>query len=48
VFLFDEPLELAGRAAQWLLNHMVRRRHPVSGLPGEFLGDVDACGDTGA
>jgi uncharacterized protein (TIRG00374 family) len=40
-FLFDEPLELAGRAAQWLLNHTVRRRHPVSGLPREFLADRD-------
>jgi uncharacterized protein (TIRG00374 family) len=40
-FRFDEPLELAGRAAQWLLNHTVRRRHPVSGLPREFIADRD-------
>jgi uncharacterized protein (TIRG00374 family) len=40
-FLFDEPLELAGRAAQWLLNHTIRRRHPVSGLPRDFIADRD-------
>jgi uncharacterized membrane protein YbhN (UPF0104 family) len=40
-FLFDEPLELAGRAVQWLLNHTVRRRRPVSGLPQEFITDRD-------
>ena len=40
-FLFDEPLEFAGRAAQWLLNHTIRRRHPVSGLPREFIADRD-------
>ena len=40
-FLFDEPLERAGRAAQWLLNHTVRRRHPVSGLPQELITDRD-------
>jgi uncharacterized protein (TIRG00374 family) len=40
-FLFDEPLELAGRAVQWLLNHTVRRRRPVRGLPQEFIADRD-------
>ena len=40
-FIFDEPLELAGRAAQWLLNHTIRRRQPVSGLPQEFIADRD-------
>jgi uncharacterized protein (TIRG00374 family) len=40
-FLFDEPLELAGRAVQWLLNHSVRRRRPVSGLPQAFIADRD-------
>ena len=40
-FLFDEPLEFAGRAAQWLLNHTIRRRNPVSGLPREFIADRD-------
>jgi uncharacterized protein (TIRG00374 family) len=29
----DRPLELIGRAAQWLLNRTVRRRRPVEGLP---------------
>jgi uncharacterized protein (TIRG00374 family) len=40
-FLFDEPLELAGRATQWLLNHTLRRRRPLSGLPQEFIADRD-------
>jgi uncharacterized protein (TIRG00374 family) len=40
-FLSDEPLELAGRAVQWLLNRTVRRRRPVSGLPQEFIADRD-------
>jgi uncharacterized protein (TIRG00374 family) len=40
-FLFDEPLELAGRAVQWLLNHTVRRRRLVRGLPQEFIADRD-------
>jgi uncharacterized membrane protein YbhN (UPF0104 family) len=40
-FLHDEPLELAGRAVQWLLNRTVRRRGPVSGLPQEFIADRD-------
>ena len=40
-FLFDEPLELAGRAVQWLLNRTLRRRRPVSGLPQEFIADRD-------
>jgi putative heme transporter len=38
-FLFDQPLELVGRATQWLLNHTIRRRHPVRGLPQEFIAD---------
>jgi uncharacterized protein (TIRG00374 family) len=36
-FAFDEPLELAGRAIQWLLNATVRRRHHVTGVPQELL-----------
>jgi uncharacterized protein (TIRG00374 family) len=40
-FLFDKPLELAGRAVEWLLNHTVRRRRPESGLPQEFIADRD-------
>jgi uncharacterized protein (TIRG00374 family) len=38
-FRSDEPLELVGRAAQWVLNHTIRRRHPVRGLPQEFIAD---------
>jgi uncharacterized protein (TIRG00374 family) len=33
----DRPLELVGRAAQWLLNRTVRRRRPVSGLAQELI-----------
>ena len=40
-FVYDRPLELAGRAVQWLLNHTVRRRNPISGLPQEFIADRD-------
>ena len=40
-FAFDEPLEVVGRALQWLLNKTVRRRRPVSGLPEELLADRD-------
>jgi len=40
-FAFDEPLEVAGRALQWLLNKTVRRRRPVRGLPEELLADRD-------
>jgi uncharacterized protein (TIRG00374 family) len=36
-FLTDAPLELAGRAIQWLLNATVRRRRHVTGLPQELL-----------
>jgi len=37
----DAPLELAGRAVQWVLNKTVRRRRPATGLPKEFLSDRD-------
>jgi len=40
-FLYDEPLAVAGRAAQWLLNHTLRRRRPVSGLPQAFIAERD-------
>jgi uncharacterized protein (TIRG00374 family) len=40
-FRFDEPLELAGRAVQWIANHTVRRRRPVHGLPQSFLAERD-------
>lgn len=37
VLLTDRPLELAGRAAQWVLNRTVRRRSPVGDLPDRML-----------
>jgi uncharacterized protein (TIRG00374 family) len=40
-FATDRPLELAGRATQWLLNATVRRRHHVTGLSQELLADRD-------
>lgn len=40
-FVWDEPLELAGRAIEWLLNHTLRRRSPVRALPQELLADRD-------
>jgi uncharacterized protein (TIRG00374 family) len=40
-FLTDAPLELAGRAIQWLLNVTVRRRRHVTGLPQELFRDRD-------
>ncbi len=40
-FLSDKPLELSGRAIQWLLNETVRRDHHVRGLPKELLADRD-------
>jgi uncharacterized protein (TIRG00374 family) len=41
VFTTDRPLELAGRAIQWLLNATVRRHRPVVDLPHELLADRD-------
>jgi uncharacterized protein (TIRG00374 family) len=32
VFAFDRPLELVGRALQWLLNHTTRRGRPIRSL----------------
>jgi uncharacterized protein (TIRG00374 family) len=34
----DEPVELFGRALEWLANHTIRRHDPVTGLPDELLG----------
>ena len=36
-FASDAPLELAGRAVQWLLNATVRRHRQLKGLPQELL-----------
>jgi uncharacterized membrane protein YbhN (UPF0104 family) len=45
-FLFDEPLERAGRAVQWLLNRTLRRRRPIGGLPQELIADRDFVAST--
>jgi uncharacterized membrane protein YbhN (UPF0104 family) len=37
----DVPLDVVGRAAQWLVNHTVRRRRPVSGLARRLLDGRD-------
>ena len=41
-FASDAPLNVAGRAIQWLLNATVRRRRPVTGLPQRLLRDRDS------
>jgi uncharacterized membrane protein YbhN (UPF0104 family) len=41
-FASDAPLNLAGRAIQWLLNATIRRRRPVTGLPQRLLRDRDS------
>jgi heavy metal translocating P-type ATPase len=33
----DEPIELFGRALQWVLNSTIRRRHPIANLPQQLL-----------
>jgi uncharacterized protein (TIRG00374 family) len=40
-FTTDRPVELAGRAVQWLLNMTVRRRRKVKGLPEELIAQRD-------
>jgi hypothetical protein len=39
--VYDGPVELAGRAVQWLLNHTIRRKRPLEGLPQQFIADRD-------
>ncbi len=41
VLASDAPLELIGRVVQWLLNHTIRRRHPVHDVTKEVLADRD-------
>jgi uncharacterized protein (TIRG00374 family) len=36
-FASDAPLQYAGRALQWVLNHTIRRRRPVGDLPQTLL-----------
>jgi uncharacterized protein (TIRG00374 family) len=38
----DWPLEAIGRALQWLRNHLVRHRPPLSGLDQRLLADRDS------
>lgn len=38
-FASDRPLELAGRATEWLLNATVRRHRPVTSIAQELLDD---------
>jgi uncharacterized protein (TIRG00374 family) len=40
-FTTDRPLELAGRAVQWLLNATIRRRRQVSGFTEQLISDRD-------
>lgn len=40
-FAFDRPLELFGRAVQWLLNGTIRRRRKVANLPQRLLAERD-------
>jgi uncharacterized protein (TIRG00374 family) len=40
-FAADAPLELAGRAAERLINATIRRRRPVTRVPEELLADRD-------
>ena len=37
----DRPLELMGRAAQWLLNRTARRRRPITDLPQRLISARD-------
>lgn len=41
MFVSDKPLELSGRAVQWLLNATVRRRKHVTDVPQQLLADRD-------
>jgi uncharacterized protein (TIRG00374 family) len=40
-FVSNKPVELAGRAVQWLLNATVRRRKHVTDIPQQLLADRD-------
>ena len=42
VFVWNLPLELAGRATEWTLDRTVRRHRPVRGLPERLLHERDA------
>jgi uncharacterized protein (TIRG00374 family) len=40
-FAFDRPLESAGRALQWVLNHTIRRHRKITDLPQRLLAERD-------
>ncbi len=40
-FIWDRPLELAGRGIQWLLNGVRRKAEPVVDLPGTLIHERD-------
>jgi uncharacterized protein (TIRG00374 family) len=40
-FAFDRPLQLAGRAAEWVLNGTVRRRRRITDVPRRLLNERD-------
>jgi uncharacterized protein (TIRG00374 family) len=40
-FAFDRPLELAGRALQWVLNGTIRRHDKIADLPQKLLAERD-------
>lgn len=40
-FVSDRPLELAGRLVEWVLNHTVRRRRPVTNVSTLLLSERD-------
>jgi uncharacterized protein (TIRG00374 family) len=40
-FVSDRPLELAGHAIEWLLDHTVKRRHPVKDVAELLLSERD-------
>jgi uncharacterized protein (TIRG00374 family) len=45
-FAFDRPLELVGRAAQWVRNRVLRRRRPLTTLPQRLLRERDQVRNT--
>jgi uncharacterized protein (TIRG00374 family) len=40
-FAFDRPLELVGRATQWVLNGTIRRHNKIADLPEKLLAERD-------
>ena len=42
VFVWDRPLRVVGRAATWVLNRTIRRKHHVDGLAERLLHERDS------